>query len=188
MSFDLDKVNSHNFPIEFDGSLSRKDNFFGSDVKFDKQTWDVQWSLFEQEGFVNGTYISLSAAAAARTKHVLLKSQAGNPEFRFTPETFGKSAGTTAMYMLVLGGSTGFVNKEWVRALFCMSSKPLSDFQYGLLMLICEFRRGAYTLRGRLHTAGRRRGQLLGRFSREGQERGANEPIVLFRAGCSLSG
>lgn len=122
MSFDLDTVNTHNGPIEFDGSLSRKDHFFGSDVVFDKDTWDIQWKLFEQEGFLNGTYIDLQAAATARAKHVLLKSQAGNPEFLFTEETLNKSSGTTALYMMVLGGATGIVDKDWVRALFRMFS------------------------------------------------------------------
>lgn len=121
-SFGLDTVNSHNFPIEFDGSLSRKDDYFGSDVLFDRDTWVTQWRLFEEEGFVNGTYIDVTAAATARAKHVLLKSQAGNPEFNFTEVTFGKSAGTTGLYMMVLGGTTGYVNKDWVWSLFGMFS------------------------------------------------------------------
>lgn len=118
MSFDLDTVNTHNGLIEFDGSLSRKDHFFGSDVSFDKHTWDYQWRLFEEQGLLNGTYIDLQAAATARAKHVLHKSQAGNPEFLFTQDTLAKSSGTTALYMMVLGGITGLVDKDWVRAFF----------------------------------------------------------------------
>lgn len=118
-SFDLDTINTHGAPIEFDGSLSRRDHYFGSDVAFDRPTWDTQWRLFEDEGFVHGgAQIGLAAAAAARARHVLLKSQARNPEFNFTEVTFGNSAGTTALYMMVLGGTTGYVNKDWVWALF----------------------------------------------------------------------
>lgn len=117
-TFDLDTVNTHNGPIEFDGSLSRKDHFFGSDVAFDWGTWKTQWRLFEEEGFVNDTYIDLSVAATARARHVLHKSQAGNPEFLFTNVTLSKSSGTTALYMMVLGGMSKMVNKDWVWALF----------------------------------------------------------------------
>lgn len=124
VSFDLDTINTHGAPIEFDGSLSRRDHYFGSDVAFDGATWDTQWRLFEDEGFVSGgdgggeLYIDLAAAATARARHVLLKSRAGNPEFNFTDVTFGKSAGTTALYMMVLGGTSGYVNKDWVWAVF----------------------------------------------------------------------
>lgn len=118
-SFDLDTINTHNGPPgEIDGSLSRKDHFFGNDVVFDRHTWDVQWRLFEQEGFVNGTYIDLPAAATARAKHVMLKSQAHNPEFLFTQNTFMGSSGTTALYLMVLGGVTGLVRKDWVWPFF----------------------------------------------------------------------
>lgn len=125
-SFSLDTINSHNFPIEFDGSISRKDHYFGNDVAFDRDTWATQWHLYEQEGFINGTYIDLTAAATARAKHVVLKSEAGNPEFTFTDATFGKSAGTTSLYMMVLGGLSGYVHKDWVWALF--GKFPLMGF------------------------------------------------------------
>lgn len=137
-SFDLDTINTHNAPIEFDGSLSRKDHFFGSDVVFDNATWETQWQLFEQEGFVDGTYIDLSVAATARARHVLLKSQAGNPEFLFTNETLSKSSGTTALYMMVLGGATGVVNKDWVWALFGGSSPCTHTHFRFLLSLTCS--------------------------------------------------
>lgn len=135
-SFDLDTVNTHNGPIEFDGSLSRKDHFFGSDVALDGDTWATQWRLFEQEGFVDGTYIDLSAAATARAKHVLLKSQAGNPEFLFSNVTLAASSGTTALYMMVLGGTTGVVNKDWVWALFGTSSSTCSNDRVSFLVLV----------------------------------------------------
>lgn len=122
-TFDMDTVNTHNGPIEFDGSISRKDNFFGSDVEFDGPTWDTQWRLMEEEQEASGStrdYFDLGAAARARARHVLIKSQAGNPEFLFNEGTLNNSAGTTALYMIVLGGTTKAVRKDWLWAFFGM--------------------------------------------------------------------
>lgn len=122
-TFDLDTVNTHNGPIEFDGSLSRKDHFFGSDVAFDRPTWDTQWRLMEEEqealGSTWGTF-DLGVAARARARHVLIKSQAGNEEFLFTPDTLSNSAGTTGLYMMVLGGMTRSVRRDWLWSFFGM--------------------------------------------------------------------
>lgn len=130
-TFDMDKVNTHNGPIEFDGSLSRKDDYFGDDVAFDGPTWDTQWRLMEEEqeaAGCAGDYFDLGVASRARARHVLIKSQAGNPEFLFTPDTLTKSAGTTALYMLVLGGVTKAVKMDWLWAFFGMFQAPI-DFE-----------------------------------------------------------
>lgn len=123
ITFDLDTVNTHNGPIEFDGSLSRKDDYFGSDVDFDRPTWDTQWRLMEEEQEASGgtgDYFDLAVAARARARHVLIKSQAGNPDFLFTQDTLSNSAGTTALYMMVLSGMTKAVKKDWLWAFFGM--------------------------------------------------------------------
>ncbi|KAH8761216.1 Chloroperoxidase [Diaporthe sp. PMI_573] len=122
-TFDMDAVNTHNGPIEFDGSLSRKDDFFGSPVPFDHPTWDTQWRLMEEEQKASNStrdVFDLGVASRARARHVLIKSQAGNPEFLFTEGTRNNSAGTTALYMMVLGGMTKAVRKDWLRAFFGM--------------------------------------------------------------------
>ncbi|POS80604.1 hypothetical protein DHEL01_v200986 [Diaporthe helianthi] len=122
-TFDMDTVNTHNGPIEFDGSLSRKDDFFGSPVPFDKPTWDTQWALMEEEQKSSNSsrdVFDLGVTSRARARHVLIKSQAGNEGFLFNNETLGKSAGTTALYMLVLSGMTKAVRKDWLRAFFGM--------------------------------------------------------------------
>ncbi|KAK7701106.1 hypothetical protein SLS64_010437 [Diaporthe eres] len=121
-TFDMDTINTHNGPIEMDGSISRKDDFFGNPVVFDRPTWDAQWRMMkeEQEASNNtGGFYDLGAAARARARHVLIKSQ-GNEEFLFTPDTLTKSAGTTALYMIVLGGMTKAVRKDWLWAFFGM--------------------------------------------------------------------
>ncbi|KAG6362963.1 hypothetical protein INS49_008058 [Diaporthe citri] len=122
-TFDMDTVNTHNGPIEIDGSISRKDDFFGDSVAFDRPTWDTQWRLMEEEQEASGgtgDYFDLGVAARARARHVLIKSRAGNEEFLFTNDTLVKSAGTTALYMIVLGGMTKEVKKDWLWALFGM--------------------------------------------------------------------
>lgn len=114
-TFDMDTVNTHNGPIEFDGSYSRKDDFFGSVIAFDRPTWDTQWRLMEEEQEVSnssGDHFDLAAISRARARHVLIKSQAGNPDFLFTQDTLSKSAGTTALYTMVLGGTTRVVKKR----------------------------------------------------------------------------
>ncbi|KKY35156.1 hypothetical protein UCDDA912_g04868 [Diaporthe ampelina] len=134
-TFDMDAVNTHNGPIEFDGSLSRKDGFFGDDVALDRPTWGVQWRLMEEEQEASGNtgdYFDLGVAARARARHVLIKSRAGNSEFLFTEETLSKSAGTTALYMMVLGGMTKVVKKDWLWAFFGMSQAHINfDFLFG---------------------------------------------------------
>lgn len=134
ITFDLDTVNTHNGPIEFDGSLSRKDDFFGSAVDFDRDTWDTQWRLMEEEQEAAGSTgdcFDLGVASRARARHVLIKSQAGNSDFLFTNVTLSKSAGTTALYMMVLGGMTKAVKKDWLWAFFGMfpAHKP-SDWLF----------------------------------------------------------
>lgn len=122
-AFDMDTINTHNGPIEIDGSISRKDDFFGNSTVFDRPTWDTQWRLMEEEQEASGSTgdsFDLGVAARARARHVLIKSQAGNEEFLFTNVTLTKSAGTTALYMLVLGGMTKAVKKDWLWAFFGM--------------------------------------------------------------------
>ncbi|KAG8159828.1 hypothetical protein KVR01_010465 [Diaporthe batatas] len=129
-SFDMDAVNTHNGPIEFDGSVSRKDDFFGSPVPFDKPTWDTQWRLMEEEQKSSNStedVFDLGVASRARARHVLIKSQAGNEDFLFDDVTLGKSAGTTALYMLVLGGMTKSVRKDWLRAFFAEERIPYEE-------------------------------------------------------------
>ncbi|KAJ0123987.1 hypothetical protein J7T55_012460 [Diaporthe amygdali] len=130
ITFDMDTVNTHNGPIEFDGSLSRKDAFFGSPVAFDRPTWDTQWRLMEEEHEASnstGDYFDLAVAARARARHVLLKSQAGNKDFLFTNGTLNNSAGTTALYMMVLGGMTKVVKKDWLWAFFVEERIPYKE-------------------------------------------------------------
>ncbi|KAL1863925.1 hypothetical protein Daus18300_008074 [Diaporthe australafricana] len=129
-TFDLDKVNTHNGPIEFDGSLSRKDHFFGSDVAFDRPTWDTQWRLMKEEQKASGSTgdsFDLGVAARARARHVLIKSQAGNKEFLFTPDTLSNSAGTTGLFTMVLGGMTRSVRKDWLWAFFVEERIPYKE-------------------------------------------------------------
>lgn len=137
-SFDMDAVNTHNGPIEFDGSLSRKDDFFGSPVPFDKCTWETQWRLMEEEQKSSNStkdVFDLGVASRARARHVLIKSQAGNEDFLFNSTTLSKSAGTTALYMIVLGGTTKTVRKDWLRAFFGMFQALL--FSYAIPRGLC---------------------------------------------------
>lgn len=134
-AFDMDTINTHNGPIEIDGSISRKDDFFGNSTVFDRPTWDTQWRLMEEEQEASGgtgDSFDLRVAARARARHVLIKSQAGNEEFLFTNVTLTKSAGTTALYMLVLGGMTKSVKKDWLWAFFGMfPARKDSDCLFG---------------------------------------------------------
>lgn len=69
-TFNLEDSNVHN-DIEIDGSLSRKDLYFGDNVHFDQDIWDQSSSKFE------GDIITIRTAAESRRYRTQMAEAAG---------------------------------------------------------------------------------------------------------------
>lgn len=69
-TFNLEDSNVHN-DIEIDGSLSRKDLYFGDNIHFDQAIWDQSSSKFE------GDIITIRTAAESRRYRTQMAEAAG---------------------------------------------------------------------------------------------------------------
>ncbi|CAN8097604.1 unnamed protein product [Discula destructiva] len=92
-TFNLEDSNVHNV-IEIDGSLSRKDLYFGDNIHFNQGIWDQTASKFE------GNVITFQTAAESRAYRVMLDAKM-NPNYTANPFISGLAP---AIYMLVFGG------------------------------------------------------------------------------------
>ena len=111
--FDLDMLRKHNFPIEHDASLSRKDAYQGDNIHFDNATWQTVLAYTKGSKVFN-----FSNAGAARYNRVQTQSRT-NPTFTYTPQQFVLSYGETALYLSTMGDPTsGNAPVEYVRSLF----------------------------------------------------------------------
>jgi len=81
LSFDLNDLDQHNFPIEHDASLSREDAYFGNDYSFNSHIWDQSKSFFK-----NGKTALLPAALAIANRTA--DSKARNPTFVYGLQQF----------------------------------------------------------------------------------------------------
>lgn len=111
--FDLEQLKKHNFPIEHDASLSRKDLFQGDNLHFDNATW--QTVVAYTKGSKN---FNFSNAGPARYNRVQTQAKS-NPTFTYTPQQFVLSYGETALYLSTMGDpTTGIAPVDYVRSLF----------------------------------------------------------------------
>ncbi|KAJ5515696.1 Chloroperoxidase [Penicillium freii] len=107
--------------IEFDGSLSRNDIYFGDNVHFDPNIWATvaeNLNLYDTLGSEVNQYITVEtagkacAARAAEAKRV-------NPSFNASAMQVMGNPGTTALYLVTLWDeAAGAAPKSWVKALF----------------------------------------------------------------------
>ncbi|KAJ5233153.1 Chloroperoxidase [Penicillium chermesinum] len=107
--------------IEFDGSLSRNDIYFGDDLHFDPTVWAStarRLQLYDTRGSVEDQYVTLEAAARARAARVADAKRA-NPSFNASANQMAGSPGTTALYLTTLwDDKVGAVPKSWIKAFF----------------------------------------------------------------------
>ncbi|KAF2088261.1 Cloroperoxidase [Saccharata proteae CBS 121410] len=121
-SFDLNNLDSHNFPIEHDASLSRADAYFGDNHSFNATIFSTVLAYFSS---TNTTSIPL--AAHARYNRVLTE-KARDPAFTYTAQQFITSYGETALYLSVLGDPvTGVAPVEWVKVFFEQERLPYNE-------------------------------------------------------------
>ncbi|KAK4189130.1 putative aromatic peroxygenase [Podospora australis] len=119
-TFHLDDLNKHG-AIEHDGSLSRKDAFFGDNHTFSPETW-AQVSAH----FGDREIIPIEVAAEAR-KARLAKAAEENPDFKLPSDQEGFSYIETSLYLYVFGGLEGNAKTEWVRVLMEQDRLPLEE-------------------------------------------------------------
>ncbi|KAL4899902.1 hypothetical protein BDW74DRAFT_105906 [Aspergillus multicolor] len=107
--------------IEFDGSLSRNDAYFGDNLHFDPAIWDTvaqAMNLYDAGPCENDTLVTVEAAAKARAMRVK-EAMRVNPAFNNSQGAMIGSPGTTALYLTTLwDDELDAVPKSWVRAFF----------------------------------------------------------------------
>lgn len=114
--------------VEFDGSLSRNDLFFGDNLHFDPKIWSTmakRLDLNKVSHDPKSKYITVEQAAKARAARVADAMKA-NPNFTASDLEINGSPGTTALYLTTLWDDTvGGAPKEWVKSFFGKSRKWL---------------------------------------------------------------
>ncbi|KAF6802514.1 hypothetical protein CMUS01_15327 [Colletotrichum musicola] len=119
-TFNLDDLNTHGI-IEHDGSLSRKDTYFGDNHSFDKEIWASVASHFTE------STISIPTAAKARAAR-LQAAAAANPDFSLDANGVQFSFIETALYLSIFGNLVdGNANTEWVKVLFEQERLPFQE-------------------------------------------------------------
>lgn len=115
ISFDLNNLDEHNFPIEHDASLSRSDYYLdnGNNYSFNDTIFN------EVLAFYNGMS-KTSIPVAAKAKYARVKEEAGrDPKFTYTAQQFVLSYGETALYLSTMGDPiTGVAPLEYVKIFF----------------------------------------------------------------------
>lgn len=121
-TFNLLDLQKHD-AIEFDGSLSRDDYYFGDNLHFNHRIWHTvakDLDLYNVPRSGMGRYVTLEIAAHARAARVK-DAKSRNPEFNASASEMMGSPGTTALYMTVLWEDEAVAApKEWIRPFFGM--------------------------------------------------------------------
>jgi hypothetical protein len=119
-TFNLEDLKKHD-DVEFDGSLSRNDAYFGDDNNFNHAIWwttALRLGLYDYGLLGNDKYVSVEAAARARAARVR-DAMAINPDFNASANEMSGSPGTTALYLATLwDDEADGAPKAWVRAFF----------------------------------------------------------------------
>ncbi|KAK3938946.1 Chloroperoxidase [Diplogelasinospora grovesii] len=107
--------------IEFDGSLSRNDFYFGDNLHFDPAIFATvaeRLGLYEAGDSEMDKYVTVETAAKARAARVQ-DAMRVNPTFNASANEMSGSPGTTALYLVTLwDDKVGAVPKAWIRSFF----------------------------------------------------------------------
>lgn len=136
-TFNLDDLKKHD-AIEFDGSLSRNDDFFGDDLTFNFGIWATvaeRLGLYESRHSHADKFVSIETAAKARAARVE-DAKRVNPTFNASQNQITGSPGTTALYLLTLWDDEAeAAPKDWVRPWFGTSNLRSSLSERALLTM-----------------------------------------------------
>ncbi|KAJ5622438.1 Chloroperoxidase [Penicillium herquei] len=107
--------------VEFDGSLSRNDIYFGDNLHFNPTVWKTvadNLHLYETLGTEVDNYVTVELAAKARAARVE-EAKRINPTFNASTNEMQGSPGTTGLYLTTLWDDDfGAAPKAWVKAFF----------------------------------------------------------------------
>ncbi|KAK1830941.1 Peroxidase, family 2-domain-containing protein [Podospora conica] len=107
--------------IEFDGSLSRNDIFFGDNLHFDASIWAMtaaRLRLYDIGPGNSERYVTVEAAAKAQAARNA-DAKKVNPTFNASAAQMIGGPGTTALYLTTLwDDKAGAVPKSWIRVWF----------------------------------------------------------------------
>ena len=107
--------------IEFDGSLSRNDFYFGDNLHYNPAIWATvaeRLGLYEAGDSETDQYVTVETAAKARAARVE-DAKRVNPTFNASANQMSGSPGTTALYLTTLwDDKVGAAPKTWIRAFF----------------------------------------------------------------------
>lgn len=116
--------------VEFDGSLSRNDIFFGDNLHFDANIWATTSARLKLNDLGPGKsdrYVTVEAAAKAQAARIVDAKKA-NPTFNASANQMTGGQGTTALYLTTLwDDEAGAAPKSWIRTWFGTFS-PFSEF------------------------------------------------------------
>lgn len=119
-SFNLEDLKKHD-AIEFDGSLSRNDFYFGDDLHFSPHIWSTTaktMKLHEMGWTPKSRLVTVELAAKARAARVAEAMQR-NPQFNSSIAQQEGTFGTSALYLLTLwDDKINATHKLWVRSFF----------------------------------------------------------------------
>lgn len=120
-TFNLVDLKKHD-AIEFDGSLSRNDFYFGDDLHFDPVIWHTvatRLGLYEDPGnSETAKYVTVDIAAKAWAARVT-DAKRDNPTFNASAMEMMGSPGTTALYLTTLWDySANAAPKAWIKPFF----------------------------------------------------------------------
>ncbi|KAL6818339.1 Chloroperoxidase [Trichoderma sp. SZMC 28013] len=127
-TINLDDLAKHGHNcVEFDGSLSRNDLFFGDNLHFDPKIWATMAERLELNKVSRdpkSKYITVEQTAKARAARVADAKKA-NPTFNASDLEVNGSPGTTALFLTTLWDDTvGGAPKEWVKSFFELEKLP----------------------------------------------------------------
>ncbi|EHK48623.1 uncharacterized protein TrAtP1_009602 [Trichoderma atroviride] len=127
-TFNLADVTKHGY-MEFDGSLSRNDFYFGDAQHFDPKIWATmveRLALNKVTKDPMSKYVTIETAAKARAARVADAMKA-NPTFNASALEVQGSPGTTALYLTTLwDDSVGAAPKEWIKMFFEFERLPFT--------------------------------------------------------------
>jgi hypothetical protein len=119
-TFNLEDLVKHGY-LEFDGSLSRNDFYFGDALHFDPAIWAVvseRLALNKITSDPASKYVTIETAAKVRAERVA-DAMRVNPTFNASTLEQQGSPGTTALWLTTLwDDSVGGAPKEWIKLFF----------------------------------------------------------------------